>query len=152
MSGFTGKTKTISGTPEEIMPLRKKTAGYLEGQDFGSLNTGAPDMTPFLKMFQDQNANTFALAKEQAGNLTGSGYGNAVGDALGKASTEQGAFLASMAEKSKQDNANRFAQLLASLTGSGVAPPQTGYQPGFLDYLAQAGSSVGTALAGRPRK
>src|SRR5215204_3267218 len=118
MSGFTGKTKTISGTPEELMPLRKKTAGYLEGQDFNTLNTGAPDMAPFLKMFQDQTASAFALAKEGSGNPTGSCYGNAVGEALGRTGNEQGAFLANMAETSKQNNANRFAQLLASISGS----------------------------------
>lgn len=151
MSGFTGQTKTTSGTPAEIMPVRKQGADWLGKQNLDQILPGSPDMAPFLKMFQDQSAMNFATAKEGAGNLTGSGYGTAVGEAAARGTTEQGAFLAQMAEKHQQDNANRLLQFFSSLSGSGVAPPSTSYQPGFLDYLGSAGASVGTALAGRPR-
>ena len=144
MSGFTGKTVTTENVPGDVKGLRSGFADFLMKQGFGGLDTGAPDIAPYQKLFQQQNDANFAQAKESAGNLTGSGYGNAIGKAAERATVDQGGFLANLLEQSKQQNASRLASVLLPFLNTGVASPTTSYQPGFLDYATQAG----TALAG----
>jgi hypothetical protein len=144
MSGFTGKTETISGVPKDVQPVRSGFSDWLLSQGFGGLETGAPDLQPYRDLFTQQNALNLAQAKEASGNLTGSGYANQLGKTAARANVEQGAFLANLLEQSKQANANRFAQLLSGFVNSGVGPDQQVYKPGFLDYAAGGA----TALAG----
>lgn len=108
MSGFTGKTVTTENVPGDIKGLRSGFADFLMKQGFSGLNTGTPDLDPYQKLFEMQNANNFAQAKESAGNLTGSGYGARIGRAAQEATTEQGGFLANLLEQSKQANASRL--------------------------------------------
>lgn len=142
MSGFTGKTVTTENVPGDVKGLRSNFSSFLQQQGFGGLNTGTPDLEAYQKLFQQQNEQTFAQAKESAGNLTGSGYGARIGRAAQEASTEQGGFLANLLEQSKQQNASRLAQVLMPFLTAGVASPTTSYQPGFLDYAASAGTSL----------
>lgn len=154
MSGLTGKTKTTSGTPEEILPLRQDLANWIIGQGFNPLDIGknAMDLTPYQRMFADQRGQALAQAKESAGNLTGTDYGGIIGRAAGSSALQENAFLADLLERRRQASANRYLQLIAGLSGSGVGSPQTVYQPGFLDSVIGAGTSIATAYAGRPSK
>jgi hypothetical protein len=147
VSALTGGSKTISGTPSEVLPVRNQLSDYLTEQNFGSmlfptLSGNDPSLAPFRALFQQQNAQTFAQAKESAGNLTGSGLGNIIGRAGERAATGQNAFLAQLLEQRRQQDANRFAQLLLGFGNSGVSPNQTVYQPGLLNYLADAGTGL----------
>jgi hypothetical protein len=137
MAGFTGSTKTMQNIPSDVAPLRQQLAGALGKQGFDWLSPNAPDISPFLQLFSQQNAQNLAQAKESAGNLTGTGYGNRLGAATQRADVEQGAFLANLLEQSRQANANRLASILSPFLNAGVAPPQQVYQPGFLDYATQ---------------
>lgn len=148
MSGFLGKSVTQENVPGDIAGLRKGFADYLTSGGFGGLNTGAPDLQPYKDLFTQQNAQTFAQAKESAGNLTGTGYGNRIGAAAQRTAVEQGGFLANLLEQSKQANASRMAQVLLPFLNTGVAPPSQSYQPGFLDYLTQGASGVLSAVGG----
>lgn len=148
MSGFMGSTSTTENIPGDIKGLREGFASFLMNQGFNGLNTGAPDITPYQKLFEQTNAHNFAQAKESAGNLTGTGFANKLGDAAAQADAQQGSFLAQLLESSKQANANRLASLLTPFINTGVAAPTTTYQPGFLDYLTQGGSQVLGAAGG----
>lgn len=53
-------------------------------------------MSPYQALFKQQNDMALAQAKEQSGNLTGSGYAANLGNVAGRAATEQGAKLADM--------------------------------------------------------
>ena len=147
MSALTGKTKTISGTPAEVLPLRQQLAEFLGAQDFGSrlfptITGNDPSLQPYRDLFRQQNAQTFAQAKESAGNLTGSGLGNIIGRAGERASVGQGAFLADLLEQRRMQDANRFAQILMGFGNSGVGPNQTYYQPGLFNYLGDAATGL----------
>lgn len=144
MSGFMGKTQTQENVPGDVKGLRAGASQFLQGQ-MGGLNVGAPDISAYEKMFAQRNELGLAGAKEAAGNLTGSGFAAALGNYAGRAATEQGGFLAQLLEASKQNNANRLAGLVSTFGTAGVAPPSQTYQPGFLDYLTQAGSQVAGA-------
>jgi len=148
MSGFLGKTETVENVPGDVKGLRGGFADFLAKGGFEGLNTGTPDLEAYQKMFRDQNELTFAQAKESSGNLTGTGYGNRVGRAAQRASTEQGSFLASLMEQSKQANSNRLASVLLPFLNTGVGPPSQQYQPGFLDYAIQGAGAVAGAVGG----
>ena len=85
-------------------------------------------------------------AKESAGNLTGSGFANILGETAGRSASQEGAFLADLLQRSRESSASRYLGLLGAVPGlSG----QQAYQPGFLDYLfqgAQAAAPLITAL------
>lgn len=148
MSGFLGKSVTQEQVPGDIVGLRKGFAEHLMQGGFEGLNTGTPDLKAYQDLFTMQNERSFAQAKESAGNLTGTGYGNRIGRAAGDAATAQGGFLANLLEQSKQANASRLASVLLPFLNQGVGPPQTQYQPGFLDYALQGAGQVATAYAG----
>lgn len=147
MSGFLGKSVTTENVPGDVKGLRKSFADYLMSGGFEGLNTGAPDVQPYKDLFTQQNKANFAQAKESAGNLTGTGYGNRIGAAAQRATTEQGGFLANLLEQSKQANASRFAQVLLPFLNTGVGAPTESYQPGFLDYAIGGAGQVASGLA-----
>lgn len=142
MAGFTGSTETVENVPGDIQALRQGFASFLMNQGFGGLDTGTPDVSAYQKLFKQTNANNFAQAKESAGNLTGSGFANKLGEAASQADVQQGSFLAQLLESSKQANASRLAGLLSPFMNTGVGPPSQVYHPGFLDYLGQGGAQV----------
>lgn len=145
MSGFLGKTTTVENIPGDVKGLRSGFADFLTKGGFSGLDTGAPDIQSIVDMFTMQNKEAFAGAKEASGNLTGSGYGNKLGNAARKASLEQGGFLANLLEGSKQNNANRLASVLMPFLNTGVSSPTQQYTPGFLDYAMQGGAAVAGA-------
>lgn len=142
MSGFTGKTVTTENIPGDITGNRQGLSEFIKNQGFGGLMTGTPDIQPYQELFKQQNAFNNAQAKEDAGNLTGSGFANTFGRSVARANVEQGAFLADLLERSKQQNASRFASVVLPFLTTGVGPPTQSYQPGILDYAAQAGTSL----------
>lgn len=147
-----GKTKTVSGTPAEILPLRQGAARYVGNTGFEAFNPNVSpaDLLPYQQLFAQNRGRALAQAKESAGNITGSGYENLIGDTTRQSITEENAFLAQLLEGRRQSAAQRYAQLVLGLSTSGVAPPQQVYQPGFLDYLFQGASLAAPAFgAGR---
>jgi hypothetical protein len=148
MSFLMGKTEQVSNVNKETEGLQKMLtqllSGNLQGGLFPGTQTDQASMQPYLDMFTQQNSRNFAQAKEGAGTLTGSGLGNIIGAEAGRANTEQGAFLANLFEQRRQNDANRFANVLTGNLNSNAAGVQQYYQPGFLDYAVQGA----TGLAG----
>lgn len=146
MSGFTGKTVTEDAIPSDVAGLRGNMADFLQSQLGSGLMLGAPDLAPFQQLFRDQNAQTFGQAKESIGNLTGSSYGNQMGRAAQRATVEQSAFLADMMNRNREANAQRLQNYFIPMLTSGVGPPQTSYQPGFMDYLMGGAAAAAPAV------
>lgn len=147
MSALTGKTKTISGTPEEALPVRQGASQYIQGKGFDPLFAQGTDeqyLAPYREMYKQQNAVGLGQAKESAGNLTGSGYAGALGNFIGRSTTEQNANLSSLIENRRQNDAQRYLSLIQMLATTGVGPPTTAYQPGLLDYAGQAATGLAT--------
>lgn len=146
-------------SPGDVQGFRKQLLDFISKQGLSTILSGAgagPDLGPFKELFAQRRATGLAQAKESAGNLTGSGFGNILGEAAGRSISEENAFLANLMEQSRQQGANRFLSLIGQVPGF---VGQTGYQPGLLDYLfkgaqaaapliAAAGSGGTTAAAG----
>lgn len=145
MSFLTGKTKQIESIPSDITGLRKGIISQLGQGGLEEALTGlgpGGDITPFMKMFQQQLAPILAQTKEQAGSLTGSGLGTAMGSAAGRSTSD---FLLNLLNQ----RAQRFTSLLSGFGLTGVAPPQTYYQPGLLDYATQGAAAAAPFFANR---
>jgi hypothetical protein len=149
--GLTGETKQLSGVSPDIAGLREGVAAFLQQGGFGanlfpSVVPDAASMQPFLDLFTQQNRRVLGQAKESAGNLTGSGFANILGRRSAEAQTSQGAFLSQLFEQRRQQDADRFLQLLLGFGTSGVGPPQNVYQPGFLDSLTAGAAAIAPGL------
>jgi hypothetical protein len=147
MSFLIGKTQSYSPTTPEaagsIDDLLKTLRGIgPQAGLFPSTNSKDFNLQPYLDLFTQQNARNLAQAKESAGNLTGSGLGSIIGQEAGRASTEQGAFLANLMEQRRTEDANRYLAALTGGAGSPAAAVQHTYQPGLLDYLFQGAASA----------
>lgn len=143
MSFLTGKQETSTAIPSDVVGLRKGLASFLQGQGFEGALSGLPqggDFSPFINFFQQSLSPVLAQAKESAGNLTGSGLGNIIGSTAGRSTSD---FILNLMNQ----RASRFANLLGGLTTQGVSA-QSGYQPGFLDYLFQGAQAAAPFLAG----
>jgi len=112
---LTGKTNNPTG------PLAGEYANA-----YSSLLKGDGN-DPFTMLFQKQLGPVLAQAKESAGNLTGSSFGNIAGSAAGRS----------------------LSQFLLGILGQGsnfAAPgTQQTHTPGFLDYLF-AGLTQGASI------
>jgi hypothetical protein len=147
VSFLLGKNEQVSNVNKETEALFKQLSQYLSsGQGLDRLFPGSKvdneQMQPYLDLFTQQNSRNLAQAKESAGNLTGSGLGNIIGAEAGRASTEQGAFLANLFETRRTGDANRFLQTLLGAGGSPANSVSNVYTPGFLDYASEAASSL----------
>jgi hypothetical protein len=146
VSFLMGKQQQLSNVSGPTSDLFNQLLQYVQGQGFAGLNPAtsidSASAAPYQALFKQQNAQNLAQAKETAGNLTGSGFGQILGQAAGKASTEQGAFLANLFEQRRQQDAARFQQLLLGAFGSPAAGVTNAYKPGFLDYAAQGASAL----------
>lgn len=149
--GLTGQTKDL--TPPDVTRYRQGLLSFLQGQGFETGLTGADvpiDLEPYQRLFAQRRAEGLAQAKESAGTLTGSGFANILGAAAGRSIYDENAFLAQLMENARLQSARNYiglAGLSPGLTG------QTGYQPGFLDYLfsgAQAAAPVIASVVGGP--
>lgn len=151
MSFLIGKTQQRSNVTGETSQVYNKLLEYIMGQGFGGLNPSvSPDqasLEPYQRLFRQQNAQNFAQAKESAGNLTGSGFANYLGNAAATADAQQGAFLANLFEQRRQQDADRFLRLVLGSLGSPAGGVTQMYQPGFLDYAFQGIQSAAPFLA-----
>lgn len=141
-----GQNKEMS--PGDVQDFRKQLLQFIQNQGLGTALHGAdqgPDLAPFQAMFRQNRAEGLAQAKESAGNLTGSGFGNILGAAAGRSIAEENSFLAGLKENARQKSADRFLQLIGQVPGF---VGQTGYQPGFLDYLFQGAAAAAPIIAG----
>jgi len=94
-------------------------------------------------MFAENRNQALAQAKEQSGNLTGSGFANALGTTTNRSLVEEDMLLAQMLQAERQ----MMMQGLVPFATAGVGGNYTGYQPGFLDYLMQGASKAAPAFA-----
>lgn len=152
MSFLLGSTKARSNVNEEAQGVYGGLTDYINRMGFGGLNPGGPPepwlVEPYQKLFRDQNAQNFAQVKESAGNLTGSGLSQNLGLAAQRATTDQGAFLSNLIEQKRQNDANRWAQVILGTLNSQAAGVQYTHQPGFLDYAFQGAAAAAPFLAG----
>ncbi len=146
MSFLVGKTVEQSNVTGQTGGVYKDLLNYISGQGFAGLNPGtsvdAASIRPYQDLFSQQNARNFAQAKESAGNLSGSGLGNTIGNAAAAANSQQGAFLANLFEQRRQQDANRYLQLIMGSLSSPAGQVQRVHQPGFLDYAAKAAKAA----------
>jgi hypothetical protein len=126
MSFLTGKVQTVG--PKDVTGLRQGLINFLATQGPQSAFIGGPvDISPYMQLFQSSLAPVLAQAKESAGTLTGSGLGNIIGTAAGRAGSD---FILNLLSQ-RADQMNRLFGALAT-QGFGAA-----YRPGFLEYLFQ---------------
>lgn len=111
------------------------------------------------QMFNQNRAEALAQAKEASGNLTGSGYANALGTTVNRSLGEQNATLAQiltnlgLAQYSQenaniQNNAQRFLQMLAQMSGGGVGPNEIIQSGGIGAILGPIAQGVGQRVGG----
>lgn len=157
---LTGKVKSMDSTPSDIQPLREALVqqllqglnGDALAQGFqGVLGQGGPPpaqdtsffynniLGPYNQLFDAQRGQALAQAKESAGNLTGSGYNNILGQATAESLGQQQALTAQTLMGLRQQELQRqqdFLRLLFSFGTAGVGGSQPYYQPGYLDSIA----------------
>lgn len=110
--------------------------GYAQGSNgFSALDPSI--VKPYADLFSATRADALAQAKESAGNLTGTGYANILGDATARSLAEEQATLAQLGISNQQFQQQRNEQFLRLLLGLTTQQAQVGYKPGFLDYLFQ---------------
>lgn len=147
MSFIFGKDQELS--PKDVSGFRKQILDFIGSQGLDTVLRGADtgvETGVFKDLFAQRRAAALAQAKEQAGNLTGSGFANIFGAAAGRSALEENAFLASLMEQSRQASAQRFLGLIGAIPG---LTGQIGHKPGFLDYaLRFVGSVAGGGKGG----
>lgn len=133
--------KQVESSPKDTQAFRKELFDFIKSQGLKTAATGFAEIPKeYGPAFAQRRAEALAAAKESAGNLTGSGFGNVLGVAAGRSALEENAFLANL----QQQSADRFLRLLqlpAAYTG------QMTHQPGFLDYLFEGAGKAAPFLA-----
>ena len=169
--GLTGEVKELDSTPKDIVGLREALVQQLlQGingnglaQGFqGVLGQGQPAaqdtsffynnlMKPYNDLFSAQRESALSQAKESAGNLTGSGYNNILGQATSESLAQQQALSAQTLMGLREQELRRqqdFLRLLFGFGTAGVGGSQPYYQPGYIDSIAPlAGALIGRGLA-----
>jgi len=154
MAGLTGKTKEVSNVTPEAQAILGQLMSMFGGMDLSqglfptTATPAASELKPYTDMFASNNAYGLAQTKEAAGNLTGSSYGNQLGNKMKEQGLAENSFLAGLFEQRRTQDANRFASTLLGGLGSPAAGVQQAYQPGFLDYLTSAAGAAAPAFAG----
>ena len=139
MGFLLGKTQQSDRTPSDIKGLRSGASNYLTQQlDF--LRGGGPSeffienfLGPIRDMFGRSRSSALTQAKESSGNLTGSGLAENLGGVVNRSLADEEGLLAQML---MQERGNILQAILGFGT-AGVAPPETTYTPGLLEYAAQ---------------
>jgi len=166
---LTGEVRQFDSTPQDIQPLRAAIVQQLlQGTNglgnayAGVLGGGPPPaqdtsffynniLGPYNDLFAAQRSSALAQAKESAGNLTGSGYTNILGQATSESLAQQQALSAQVLLGLRQQELQRqqdFLRLLLGFGSAGVGGSQPYYQPGYLDSLAPIlGTIIGRGAA-----
>lgn len=172
LQGLTGHTDQVNSIPPDILQLRSSLANFLTqglqgygqdafgfgqgGEGYKSQQLGLPSesvMGPYRELFAANREAGLAQAKESAGNLSGSGYNNMLGDSLRQSLAGENAQLVQLGlqqQQYRQSQQEQFLRLLLGLSTTGVGPQGQQYTPGFLDYLFQ-GASAAAPLIGASR-
>src|SRR5688572_3244391 len=141
VKGLTGRTEQINNVPEDVGPLRDQLISALMSGLPGFTNSafgygqsaagyqGPPAalIDPYRDLFKTTRVDAMEQAKESAGNLTGSGYNNILGDATARSLAEENATLAGLGlqfSEFQQRNNEQFLRLLLGLT---LDKAQVGY-------------------------
>lgn len=160
-NSLVGHTEQLDTVPADVKQLRESLIGtlmaglpgfsnsafgYGQGsQGFQALDPSIVD--PYAKLFSATRADALAQAKESAGNLTGTGYANILGDSTARSLAEEQATLAGLGIQSQQFQQQRNEQFLRLLLGLTTQQAQVGYKPGFLDYLFQGAGAAAPLIA-----
>lgn len=148
MSFLVGKTVQTPNANPATTGLQNKAVGYI-GSDLNRLfpqsGFNPEDYTQLIDYFKQLNMRNLAMAKESAGNLTGSGFANTLGARAAEADAQQAAMLSQLDMEKKNADANRMATVLLGLLNSNAGGVTTMYQPGFLDYALQGAGAVAGA-------
>lgn len=161
--GLAGHTEQIDNVPADVKALRESliqtvmaglpgfanaSFGYGQGaQGFSALDPSI--VKPYADLFTATRADALGQAKESAGNLTGTGYANILGDSAARSLAEEQATLAGLGIQNQQFQQQRNEQFLRLLLGLTMDKAQVGYQPGFLDYLFQGAGMAAPLIARR---
>lgn len=180
-----GHTKKVSTAPAETAGLRNSVQDFLMQQGPGAIRTGAQPgtdsidtlggansaffqnlMTQLRPQFDQQRAEGLAAAKEAAGNLTGSGFGNTLGAAVNRSLANENATAAQFANQAlqlemqrqqadanrvfqgQQNDAQRFLQMLYGMSTAGLGPDTIQKSGGIGSIFGPIGGVLGTAIAG----
>lgn len=160
-NSLVGHTEQIDNVPGDVKGLRSDLVSMLMaglpgftnsafGFGQGSQGFAALDpsiVKPYNDLFTATRGDALAQAKESAGNLTGSGYNNILGDATARSLAEQQALLAQLGMQSQQFQQQRNEQFLRLLLGLTMDKAQVGYKPGYLDYLFQGAGAAAPLIA-----
>lgn len=122
------------------------------GMSQGSQGMSALDpslVKPYADLFSAQRGEALGQAKESAGNLTGTGYNNILGTSLAGSLAQEQVTLANLGIQQQQFQMQKQQEFMRTLLGLTGQTAQTGYQPGFLDYLFQGASAAAPFFAGR---
>ncbi len=150
MSFLFGQQKSLDRIPSDIQGLRGGVSDYFARQ-LEFLGGGEPSeffveniLGPARGMFAQNRELALAQAKESSGNLTGSGFANAMGTTVNRSLAQEDWILAQML------NAERQMQMQGMLgfSTAGVGPPENVYQPGMLDYLFEGLGKAAPMIAG----
>lgn len=165
MGDFTGKSKVIDPTINEVKPLRTQLIqalmsgipgfqnsmfGFGQGGQGGFAPLDPSIVEPYRQLFAANRADALGQAKESAGNITGSGYNNILGTSLAGSLAGENAQLAQLGMQNQQfqfQQQQAFANLLSNLT---ARQGQVAYQPGFIDYLMQGAQAAVPLFTGVP--
>jgi hypothetical protein len=154
MSFLFGKTTQHSNVNSSTLATDKslnqtlRSGGGIQAGLFPSINLG--DLQPYLDMFTLQRSHALAQAKEQAGNLTGSGFANILGNRVNESTLNENAYLADLAERRRTQNQSTFLQALSLALNSPAGGVSYNYRPGLLDYAGQAATGLATGGAFNP--
>lgn len=166
---LTGHVEQFDSTPSDIQPLRAAIVQQLLqgvnglGNAYAGVLGGGPPpaqdtsffynniLGPYNDLFASQRSSALAQAKESAGNLTGSGYNNILGQATAESLAQQQALSAQTLLGLRAQELQRQQDFLRMLLGfgtAGVGGSQPYYQPGYLDSLAPiVGTILGRGIA-----
>ena len=180
-----GSTKRISTAPAETADLRNQVTSFLQWMTPGKIFAPAPPQTQSVdqlggvgsSFFQNMMAQLqpaftqernqgLAAAKESAGNLTGSGFGNILGSAVNRSLGNEQQTLANYALhgiqqemarqqgdanrlfQGQQSDAQRFLQLLQGQSLAGVGPDTIQQSGGIGSILGPIAGIAGSFLGG----
>jgi hypothetical protein len=160
-----GNVQQAQTGPTDVGPLRDAMMQFLlhggaapgsafQGLTVPGFTNGQPNpgLDAINKLFDATRATALGQAKEQAGNLTGSGYNNLFGSALATSLAQQQKQLADTGMQGALANQDTFARLMGMFGATGLGS-QSYYKPSGFASLGQTAGPLGQLLDqfGRPR-
>lgn len=141
-----GQIQDVMGQNVSANGVNTQSVDQLGGMNSSFFQNMMGQLSP---LFQQQTSNALAQAKEASGNLTGSGFANNLGQAVGQVLPQQQALLAQYAQQGIGQELGRQQQLAGLAQERNLANAQFGQQANmanqsadmnFLNQLLQRGS------------